>query len=123
MGTFTGGHNTYRKATKMTRITSQSPSTSPAVIEAGRRFQLPPRIEKRTQGSTLFSTTAKNVTSSVPFRWRADQVKIFEAWILFKGPNMMSADLLPLLRALDLDGYEDVKNYRGECVHDLIIGE
>ncbi|KAI8953230.1 hypothetical protein F4801DRAFT_537909 [Xylaria longipes] len=105
----------------MARISSHSPSVSPAVTEAGRRFQLQPSTEKRTQGSTMFSTTAKNLTSSVPFRWRADQVKIFEDWILFKGPNAMSADLLPLLRALDLDGYEDVKNHSGECVHDLII--
>ncbi|KAI1739030.1 hypothetical protein F4680DRAFT_449491 [Xylaria scruposa] len=105
----------------MARITIQSHSASPAVAEAGQRFQLPPRAEKRTQGSTMFSTTAKNLTSSVPFRWRADQVKIFEDWVLFKGPNVMSADLLPLLRALDLDGYEDVKNNRGECVHDLIV--
>ncbi|KAI1749058.1 hypothetical protein F4782DRAFT_550284 [Xylaria castorea] len=105
----------------MTRITVQPPAISPAVVEAGRRFQLPPRTEKRTQGSTLFSTTARNLTSSVPFRWRSDQVKIFEDWVLFKGPNVMSADLLPLLRALDLDGYEDVKTHRRECVHDLII--
>ncbi|TRX95881.1 hypothetical protein FHL15_003023 [Xylaria flabelliformis] len=105
----------------MARITSQSLSVSPAVTEAGRQFQLPSRTEKRTQGSTMFSTTAKNLTSGIPFRWRADQVKIFEDWVLFKGPNVMSADLLPLLRALDLDGYEDVKNNRGECVHDLII--
>ncbi|KAI0189618.1 hypothetical protein EV127DRAFT_408813 [Xylaria flabelliformis] len=105
----------------MARITSQSPSVSPAVTEAGRQFQLPPRTEKRTQGSTMFGTTAKSLTSGIPFRWRADQVNIFEDWVLFKGPNVMSADLLPLLRALDLDGYEDVKNNRGECVHDLII--
>ncbi|KAI0551907.1 hypothetical protein F4679DRAFT_592903 [Xylaria curta] len=105
----------------MARITIQPPSVSSAVVEAGQRFQLPLRTEKRTQGSTMFSTTAKNLTSSVPFRWRADQVKIFEDWVLFKGPNVMSADLLPLLRALDLDGYEDVKNNRGECVHDLIV--
>ncbi|KAI0443781.1 hypothetical protein F4803DRAFT_514179 [Xylaria telfairii] len=105
----------------MARICSQYPSTSPAVLEAGQRFQLQPRTEKRTQGSTLFSTTAKNLISSVPFRWRPDQVKIFEDWVLFKGPNVMSADLLPLLRALDLDGYEDVKNSYGEFVHDLII--
>ncbi|KAJ2992199.1 hypothetical protein NUW58_g2247 [Xylaria curta] len=102
-------------------MTSVPSSSSPAGTEAGRHFQLPPRTEKRTQASTMFSTTAKNLTSNVPFRWRPDQVRIFEDWIRFKGPNVMSADLVPLLRALDLDGYEDVRNERGECVHDLII--
>ncbi|KAI0479541.1 hypothetical protein F4859DRAFT_529716 [Xylaria cf. heliscus] len=105
----------------MTRVSSRSPSASSVATRAGERFQLPPRTERRTQGSTLFSTTAKNLISSVPFRWRDDQVKIFEDWVLFKGPNVMSADLLPLLGALDLDGYEDIQNHRGECVHELII--
>ncbi|GAP93066.1 hypothetical protein SAMD00023353_10000180 [Rosellinia necatrix] len=89
--------------------------------KASRRFQPPPGSEKRTQASTLFSTSAKNLTSSVPFRWRAEQVDIFEDWIVLKGPNAMSADLVPLLRELDLDGYEDIDNEYGECVHDLII--
>ncbi|KAI3329543.1 hypothetical protein F4824DRAFT_481683 [Ustulina deusta] len=96
-------------------------SVPPNSEEAGRRFQLPARNEKRTQASTMFSTTAKNLTSNIPFRWRQGQVDIFEDWIRSRGPNAATADLVPLLRALDLDGYEDVKNKDGECVHDLII--
>ncbi|KAI1182852.1 hypothetical protein F5B17DRAFT_435212 [Nemania serpens] len=85
------------------------------------RFRLPPRKEKRTQASTMFSTTAKSLTSSSRFSWRPEQSKIFMDWIAAKGPNAMSADLVPLLRALDLDGYEDIENQLGECVHDIII--
>ncbi|KAI1120372.1 hypothetical protein F5Y10DRAFT_273126 [Nemania abortiva] len=86
-----------------------------------RLFEKGPRTEPRTQASTMFKATAKSVTSRVPFRWGSGQVAIFEEWVLLKGPNVMSADLTPLLRALDLDGYEDIKNKHGECVHDLII--
>ncbi|TGJ86671.1 hypothetical protein E0Z10_g2097 [Xylaria hypoxylon] len=69
----------------------------------------------------MFSTTAKNLTSNIPFRWTKPQVVVFEDWIHFKEPNATTADITPLLRMLDLDGYEDIKNMRGECVHDLII--
>lgn len=44
-------------------------------------------------------------------------------WIAVKGPNAMSADMVPLLRALDLDGYEDIDNHLGDCVHDIIIAK
>ncbi|KAI0536066.1 hypothetical protein GGR58DRAFT_407128 [Xylaria digitata] len=103
----------------MARLSASSSTPSPE--EAGRRFQLPPRKETRTQASTMFSTTAKNLTSNIPFRWTSDQVAIFEDWIYFKASCATTADLTPLLRALDLDGYEDIENIRGECVHDLII--
>ncbi|KAF2964958.1 hypothetical protein GQX73_g8614 [Xylaria multiplex] len=69
----------------------------------------------------MFSTTAKNLTSNIPFRWTSGQVAIFEDWIYFKASCATTADLTPLLRALDLDGYEDIENMYGECVHDLII--
>ncbi|KAI0424654.1 hypothetical protein F5Y09DRAFT_133389 [Xylaria sp. FL1042] len=104
----------------MARILVSS-STPPANDEANRRVQLPLRTEKRTQASTMFSTTAKNLTSDIPFRWRQGQVEIFEDWVLSRGVNAATADLVPLLRLLDLDGYESVKNMKGECVHDLII--
>ncbi|KAI1419967.1 hypothetical protein F5Y12DRAFT_720092 [Xylaria sp. FL1777] len=104
----------------MTRLPIPS-SGPPTTNEAGQRFQLPPTKEKRTQASTMFSTTAKNLTSNIPFRWRQGQVDIFEDWILSRGPNAATVDLVPLLRELDLDGYEDIKNKNGECVHDLII--
>lgn len=69
----------------------------------------------------MFSTTAKNLTSSSRFSWRPEQNQIFMDWITVKGPNAMSADMVPLLRALDLDGYEDIDNNLGDCVHDIII--
>ncbi|KAI1822528.1 hypothetical protein F4861DRAFT_386889 [Xylaria intraflava] len=97
-------------------MTHKSTITGP-----GRRFQLPPRTEKRTPSSTMFTTTAKNLTSDIPFRWREEQVDIFEDWIDYKGANFSSGDLEPLLRALDLDGYGDIENYRGESVESLII--
>ncbi|KAK5636002.1 hypothetical protein RRF57_011714 [Xylaria bambusicola] len=98
-------------------------SSAPRVSEeVPRRFQLPPRTEKRTIASTMFNTSARNLTSSVPFRWTPHHVDIFTDWIRLKGlGTAATADLTPLLRELDLDGYEDIKNMRGECVHDLII--
>ncbi|KAI0417092.1 hypothetical protein F5X98DRAFT_364057 [Xylaria grammica] len=100
-----------------------TPSPVPSREEAGRRVQLPARNKKRTQASTMFHTTAKNLSSDVPFRWTSEQVIIFEDWIRFQGPNATTADLTPLLQVLDLDGYEDIKNSRGESVHDLIIAK
>ncbi|RWA06262.1 hypothetical protein EKO27_g8844 [Xylaria grammica] len=104
-------------------VRQMTPSPIPSHEEAGRRFQLPARNKKRTQASTMFHTTAKNLSSNVPFRWTSEQVIIFEDWIRFQGSNATTADLTPLLQVLDLDGYEDIKNSRGECVHDLIIAK
>ncbi|KAI1362238.1 hypothetical protein F5Y08DRAFT_355464 [Xylaria arbuscula] len=104
----------------MARLTTPSPAQQ-AAKEVGKWFQLPPQREKRTQASTMFSTTAYNLTSNVPFRWTNSHVNVFEEWIRLKGHSAATADLVPLLRVLDLDGYEDVKNKNGERVHDLII--
>ncbi|KAI0976499.1 hypothetical protein F4678DRAFT_228385 [Xylaria arbuscula] len=99
-----------------------TPSAAPSFSsEASKRLQLPGRKEPRTQASTMFTTTARNLTSNIPFRWRQGQVEIFEDWVRSRGVNAATADLVPLLRELDLDGYENVKNYNGQSVHDLIL--
>ncbi|KAI1306670.1 hypothetical protein F5Y03DRAFT_394511 [Xylaria venustula] len=75
--------------------TPSSPSSRPS--EASKRFQLPAQKEPRTQASTMFTTTARNLTSDVPFRWRQGQVETFEDW--------------------------NVKNSDGQSVHDLILDQ
>ncbi|KAI0503093.1 hypothetical protein F5B22DRAFT_630582 [Xylaria bambusicola] len=98
------------------------PSAPRVSQETSRIFHLPPRKEKRAKASTIFGTSAWNLTSSVPFRWTKHHNDIFTDWIRLKGPSAAAtADLVPLLRELELDGYEDINNFRGECVHDLII--
>ncbi|KAI1430978.1 hypothetical protein GGR50DRAFT_682124 [Xylaria sp. CBS 124048] len=81
----------------------------------------PTKPTKRSPNSTIFTTTAQHLTSSVPFRWRAEQVSIFEDWISYKGANFISCDLTPLLQALELDGYENIKNDQDESVQSIII--
>ncbi|KAI3320494.1 hypothetical protein HD806DRAFT_538329 [Xylariaceae sp. AK1471] len=94
----------------------------PFAVDPGEQFRnAKPCSEKRTPESSIFHLTAGDLTSDRRFTWQPDQVTIFKNWVAFKGPNVMSADLTPLLRVLELDGYEDVLNYRGESVHRLIL--
>jgi len=46
---------------------------------------------------------------------------VFRAYILAKYPNHKGCDLGPLLKALDLDGYEDMKTDNDESVYHLIV--
>ncbi|KAI1394299.1 uncharacterized protein F4822DRAFT_44594 [Hypoxylon trugodes] len=68
------------------------------------------------------STKAKDLVSSVRFSWDNKHQKIFFVRFLAKeGLNYKNADVTPLLRTLNLDGYEDIKNFNGDNVHDIIV--
>ena len=113
--------NMMTRATTSSYAAATTTTTRAATDQISKKFHLPSRTDKRTHASTMFGTTAWNLASNIPFRWVGFHVSIFEDWIRVKGAGAMTADLVPLLRQLDLDGYEDVRNKRGECVHDLIV--
>jgi len=77
--------------------------------------------EKRTANSTVFGYLARELTANKRAQWEDGQVDVFKEWITVKGFNVMTTDITPLLRVLDLDGYEDVVNRDGESVHNLIV--
>ncbi|KAI0485074.1 hypothetical protein GGR56DRAFT_616740 [Xylariaceae sp. FL0804] len=76
---------------------------------------------ERTAASAIFGVQAAELVSRKRFDWKADHNAIFQQWILANGLNCKPDDLHPLLRRLDLDGYEDVRNSSNESVHKLIL--
>lgn len=94
----------------------------PSTVDPGEQFRTAkPCSEKKTQYSSIFHITPKELTSDRPFRWRPAQVQVFKDWIAYKGANATSADLVPLLRVLELDGYEGLRNYEDEDVYPIIL--
>ncbi|KAK8134743.1 hypothetical protein PG984_006755 [Apiospora sp. TS-2023a] len=75
----------------------------------------------RTPDSTLFGTRARHLVSGTYFRWSTPQTEVFKAFIMDKYPNHKACDLGPLLRALNLDGFEDMRTENGESVYRLIV--
>ncbi|KAK6844649.1 hypothetical protein PG995_014759 [Apiospora arundinis] len=80
-----------------------------------------PLSSLRTPNSTLFGTRACKLVSGSIFRWSTPQTQVFRAFILQKYPNQLGCDLSPLFKALDLDGYEDMKTENGESVYQLMV--
>ncbi|KAK8039719.1 hypothetical protein PG993_008130 [Apiospora rasikravindrae] len=78
----------------------------------------PPR---RSLDSTLFGTRVRYLVSSCSFRWSTSQTVVFRAWVQEKYPNHKGCDVGPLLKALDLDGYEDMTTANGDSVYRLIV--
>jgi hypothetical protein len=96
---------------------SKMPSSDPAAKFLGAKAC----PEKRTSNSTVFGYLAKELTANKRAQWEDGQVDVFKEWITAKGFNVLTTDITPLLRVLDLDGYEDVVNRDGESVHNLIV--
>ncbi|KAK7980154.1 hypothetical protein PG989_012611 [Apiospora arundinis] len=80
-----------------------------------------PLSSLRTPNSTLFGTRACKLVSGSIFRWSTPQTQVFRAFILQKYPNQLGCDLSLLFKALDLDGYEDMKTENGESVYQLMV--
>ncbi|KAK7978350.1 hypothetical protein PG996_004394 [Apiospora saccharicola] len=82
---------------------------------------VPQPMSHRSPDSTLFGTRTRHLVSGTYFRWSTPQTQIFQAFIVDKYPNHKACDLGPLLKALDLDGYEDMLTENGESVYRLIV--
>ncbi|KAI1317561.1 hypothetical protein F5Y16DRAFT_406606 [Xylariaceae sp. FL0255] len=80
-----------------------------------------PETKRRTEASTLFGHSAKDLVSRNRFSWNDQHVIVFKAWIREKGANATSGDLTALLSKLDLDGYENIFNFRGENIHNIVL--
>ncbi|KAI0386943.1 hypothetical protein F5Y04DRAFT_288743 [Hypomontagnella monticulosa] len=75
----------------------------------------------RTADSLVWKNIkARDLESSVRFKWSADQKEIFKVFLHTVGPSDRYADLTPLLRQLNLHGYENIQNENEENVHELI---
>ncbi|KAI1140150.1 hypothetical protein F5Y05DRAFT_307963 [Hypoxylon sp. FL0543] len=78
-------------------------------------------IRTRTPDSIVWKgTKAKYLVSSVRFSWDKFQKSIFVEFLKNEGLSFKNADIQPLLRNLNLDGYDDIENVDGENVSDLI---
>ena len=75
----------------------------------------------RTTESGLWGTPAGQVTASKRFTWNEAQTGVFRCFIRDAYPNHKSCDLAPLLRALDLDGYNAIRNQCDESVYQFIV--
>ncbi|KAK8107086.1 uncharacterized protein PG998_009099 [Apiospora kogelbergensis] len=80
-----------------------------------------PSAPRRTLNSSLFGTRAGEMVSAYKFIWSKEQTKLFEAFIRDNYPNHLVSNLSPLLKSLDLDGYEDIRTEQGENLHELIV--
>ncbi|KAI0836710.1 hypothetical protein F5Y06DRAFT_273177 [Hypoxylon sp. FL0890] len=75
----------------------------------------------RTPDSVVWKgTKARDLVSSVRFSWDKYQRKIFVEFLKNEGLSFKNADIEPLLRNLNLDGYDNIENRYGENVSDLI---
>lgn len=75
----------------------------------------------RTPDSTLFGTRARHLVSGTVFRWSPPQTNVFKAFVMEKYPNYRNCDLGPLLKSLNLDGYENMRTDNGESVYRIIV--
>lgn len=75
----------------------------------------------RSPDSTLFGTRACYLVSGTVFRWSPPQTEVFKAFIRERYPNHKTCDLGPLLKALDLDGYESMRTETGESVYRIVV--
>ncbi|KAI1418393.1 hypothetical protein F5Y13DRAFT_196191 [Hypoxylon sp. FL1857] len=75
----------------------------------------------RTPDSIVWKgTTARELVSGVRFAWDKYQREIFIEFLKDVGLSFKNADLKPLLKNLNLDGYENIQNRHGQNVSGLI---
>ncbi|KAI1441555.1 hypothetical protein F5Y02DRAFT_399140 [Annulohypoxylon stygium] len=79
------------------------------------------KARARTPDSVVWGTTkARNLHSGVRFSWDKYQKLYFVDFLETVGLGFKNADITPLLIQLNLDGYEEIENYYGANVHQLI---
>ncbi|XDG03880.1 hypothetical protein ABKA04_003495 [Annulohypoxylon sp. FPYF3050] len=79
------------------------------------------KVRARTPDSIVWGTTkARNLDSGVRFSWDKYQKLYFVDFLETVGLSFKNADITPLLVRLNLDGYEEIDNYYGANVHQII---
>lgn len=79
------------------------------------------KARARTPDSVVWGTTkARNLHSGVRFSWDKYQKLYFVDFLETVGLGFKNADITPLLIQLNLDGYEEIENYYGANVHQII---
>ncbi|OTA90004.1 hypothetical protein M434DRAFT_14273 [Hypoxylon sp. CO27-5] len=94
----------------MVQITSKAPHSGD-----------PKNLRTRTPDSIVWKDTeARELVSSIRFSWDKYQRTIFVEFLKEVGLGFKNADIKPLLKSLNLDGYDEIENKHGQNVAALI---